>query len=188
MDFGDLSIAVAIPCLDEEAVIARVVSAFRAALPSARIHVYDNASTNDTAEVALAAEAVVRFEPARGKGNVVRRMFNDVDAEVYVLVDGDGTCPAEYAPGMIQHLVAGQLDMVSGARRAELGGAYRPVLLARPQPAAVAPTLAPPACPREPGCSTSTTASARRRSATSPTSFPSQKLSRTTRAFTSALQ
>ena len=123
---GDLSIAVVIPCLDEEAAITRVVKAFRAALPSARIYVYDNGSVDDTAGAASAAGAVVRLEPARGKGNVVRRMFADVDADVYVLVDGDGTYCAECAPAMVEELVAGQLDMVSGARRATRSGAYRP--------------------------------------------------------------
>ena len=126
MSPGDVSIAVVIPCLDEEAAIAGVVGAFRAALPSARIHVYDNGSTDGTVEAARMAGAVVRSEPARGKGNVVRRMFSDVEADVYVLVDGDATYPADRAPGMIECLVAGQLDMVSGARSAAQGGAFRP--------------------------------------------------------------
>ena len=125
-DFGDLSIAVVIPCLDEEAAIARVVGDFRAALPSARIHVWDNASTDGTVEAARKAGAVVRSEPARGKGNVVRRMFSDVDADVFVLVDGDGTYPAHCAPEMIATLIAGGMDMVSGVRRPERDAAFRP--------------------------------------------------------------
>ena len=123
---GELSIAVLIPCLDEEATIARVVKGFGAALPSARIYVYDNGSADGTAEAARAAGAVVRLEPARGKGNVVRRMFGDVDADVYVLVDGDGTYAADCAPAMVESLVTGQLDMVSGARRPARSHAYRP--------------------------------------------------------------
>ena len=125
-DSGDLSIAVVIPCLDEEAAIAGVVRDFRAALPSARIYVYDNASSDDTAGTARRAGAIVRSESARGKGNVVRRMFGDVDADIYVLVDGDGTYPASRAPMMIAALVDGRMDMVGGARVSEQEAAYRP--------------------------------------------------------------
>ena len=124
-DFGDLSIAVVIPCLDEEVAIAGVVNEFRAALPTARIHVYDNASTDGTMEAAARAGAVVRSEPARGKGNVVRRMFGDIEADIFVLVDGDGTYPADRAPGMIATLIEGRMDMVSGARAPTRKAAYR---------------------------------------------------------------
>ena len=124
--FDRLSIAVLIPCLDEEAAIAGVVRGFRAALPTAQIHVYDNASTDDTVRVAMEAGALVCSEPARGKGYVVRRMFGDIDADLFVLVDGDGTYPADHAPRMIEALIAGRLDMVSGARIADREAAYRP--------------------------------------------------------------
>ena len=125
-DFGDLSIAVVIPCLNEEVAIAGVVKDFRVALPGARIHVYDNASTDDTVAVAREAGAVVRSEPVRGKGNVVRRMFGDLDADLFVLVDGDGTYPADHAPRMIAALIDGRMDMLSGARVADRKAAYRP--------------------------------------------------------------
>ncbi len=124
-DFGDLSIAVVIPCLNEEVSIARVVNDFRAALPTARIYVYDNASADNTADVAGKAGAIVRSEPERGKGNVVRRMFSDIDADIFVLVDGDSTYPADQAPKMIAALIDGQMDMISGARVAEQKAAYR---------------------------------------------------------------
>lgn len=125
-DFGDLSIAVVIPCLNEEAAITTVVNDFRLALPSARIYVYDNASTDNTVEVAAKAGALVRSEPARGKGHVVRRMFSDIEADIFVLVDGDGTYPADCAPHLIATLLDGQLDMISGARIPEQTSAYRP--------------------------------------------------------------
>ena len=122
-----LRIAVLLPCLDEEAAIAGVVKAFRLALPNAQVYVYDNGSTDATAERALEAGAVVRSEPLKGKGNVVRRMFADVDADVYILADGDGTYDASAAPGMVDRLVADNLDMVVGVRvEAEGQDAYRP--------------------------------------------------------------
>ena len=121
-----LRIAVLLPCLDEEAAIAGVVKAFRQALPNAQVYVYDNGSTDATAERALEAGAVVRSEPLRGKGNVVRRMFADVDADVYILADGDGTYDASAAPAMVDRLIAGTLDMVVGVRvEAEGQDAYR---------------------------------------------------------------
>ena len=120
-----LRIAVLIPCLNEAKGIAAVVHSFRAALPDAAIYVYDNASTDDTAAVAAGAGAQVRREPMRGKGNVVRRMFADVEAEVYVLVDGDGTYDAPSAPAMIQLLADQQLDMVCGKRIESQALAYR---------------------------------------------------------------
>ena len=118
------SVAVAIPCLNEEATVAEVVADFRDALPDARVYVYDNGSTDDTASRAAAAGAVVRTEPTRGKGNVVRRMFSDIDADVLVLVDGDRTYPAKAAAGMVTALVEGHLDMVCGARVATRASAY----------------------------------------------------------------
>ena len=119
------TVAVLVPCLDEEAAVAGVVADFRAVLPSATVYVYDNGSGDDTVGAARRAGAVVRLEAGRGKGNVVRRMFGDVDADVYVLVDGDGTYPAAEAPRMVAALVDGPLDMVCGARVASGGGAFR---------------------------------------------------------------
>jgi len=116
---------VLIPCLNEAAGIGEVVVSFRAALPESRIYVYDNASTDDTIAVAADAGAIVRLEPMRGKGNVVRRMFADVDADIYVLVDGDGTYDAGSAPAMVQMLVTQHLDMVCGKRLERDALAYR---------------------------------------------------------------
>ena len=121
-----ISVAVLLPCLDEEAAIAGVVAAFRQALPDAQVYVYDNGSTDATAKWALEAGAVVRSESLRGKGNVVRRMFADVEADVYVLADGDGTYDASAAPAMVDRLIAENLDMVVGVRvEAEGQDAYR---------------------------------------------------------------
>lgn len=120
-----LEIAVLVPCLNEAAGIANVVKSFRQALPEARVYVYDNASTDDTFAVADRAGAVARREPARGKGNVVRRMFADVEADVYVLVDGDGTYDAPSAPKMIELLCENHLDMVCGKRIDSEQAAYR---------------------------------------------------------------
>lgn len=121
---GEPSVAVAIPCLNEEATVAAVVHDFRAALPDARIYVYDNASTDGTASAATAAGAVVRREPIRGKGNVVRRLFADIDADIVVLVDGDSTYPASAASKMIAALVDDGLDMVTAARVPVRSAAY----------------------------------------------------------------
>lgn len=119
-------IAVLIPCFNEELAIARVVHQFRAALPLAQVHVFDNASTDRTAEVAREAGAVVRSVGLRGKGNVVRRMFADVDADIYVLVDGDATYDASSAPAMIDRLLDHGSDMVVGVRKDDnLEGTYR---------------------------------------------------------------
>ena len=120
-------IAVLIPCRDEAVAIAGVVAGFRAALPGAAIHVYDNASSDGTAAVAAAAGAIVRTEPQRGKGNVVRRMFADVEADAYLLVDGDGTYDPGDAPEMARRLLEEQLDMVTGVRvtDAAAAAAYR---------------------------------------------------------------
>jgi glycosyltransferase involved in cell wall biosynthesis len=119
------SVAVLIPCFNEQATIAKVVRDFQVALPDATVYVYDNASEDRTAEAARTAGAVVRREPVRGKGNVVRRMFADVEADVYVLIDGDDTYDAGAAPAMVRRLLDDDLDMVAGARAAADGSAFR---------------------------------------------------------------
>jgi hypothetical protein len=119
-------IAVLIPCYNEEAAIGSVVRDFREALPTATVYVYDNNSSDRTVEVARAAGAVVRREPLQGKGNVMRRMFSDIEADVYVLVDGDDTYHAASAPLLVRRLWEEQLDMVNGARVTEIVAAYRP--------------------------------------------------------------
>ena len=111
-----MKVAVLIPCYNEEKAIPMVVRDFRAALPDADIYVYDNNSKDRTIEVARAAGALVRSEPLQGKGNVVRRMFADVDADIFVLVDGDATYDAGSARKLIDRLVTGHLDMVVGSR------------------------------------------------------------------------
>ena len=118
-------VAVIIPCFNEEVAIPKVVADFREALPAAEIYVFDNNSTDRTAEVAAEAGAMVGFEPFPGKGNVMRRMFSDVDADVYVLVDGDDTYDAPAAPKLVSMLLEQQLDMVNGARVTEVQEAYR---------------------------------------------------------------
>jgi len=118
-------IAVLLPCYNEEAAIAQTVAGFRAALPGATIYVYDNNSQDRTIEVARAAGAVVRPERMQGKGNVVRRMFADVDADIYVMADGDATYDAEAAPDLVRRLVDEQLDMVVGSRLTQHDAAYR---------------------------------------------------------------
>jgi glycosyltransferase involved in cell wall biosynthesis len=120
------NVAVLIPCYNEETAIGKVVGDFRQALPQAAIYVYDNNSRDRTAEVARAAGAIVRTETLQGKGNVVRRMFADIEADIYVLVDGDATYDAASAPKMIKALVDGPLDMVNGARVTTIQKAYRP--------------------------------------------------------------
>ena len=112
-------IAVLVPCYNEESSIAQVVREFKAALPDATVYVYDNNSKDRTVEVAKAAGAVVRSEPLQGKGNVVRRMFADIEADVYVMVDGDNTYEAAAAPKLVEKLVTEQLDMVNGQRVAD---------------------------------------------------------------------
>jgi glycosyltransferase involved in cell wall biosynthesis len=119
-------IAVLIPCYNEAEAIASVVRDFAAALPEATIFVYDNNSRDATRERAREAGAIVRAETHQGKGNVVRRMFADIEAEVYVLVDGDGTYDAVSARGMVDLLLAESLDMVNGARVAAAAAAFRP--------------------------------------------------------------
>jgi glycosyltransferase involved in cell wall biosynthesis len=118
-------VAVLVPCFNEEATIAKVVADFRAALPEAAVYVYDNNSADRTVDVARAAGALVRREMHQGKGNVVRRMFADVDADIYVLVDGDATYDAASARSMIARLVEERLDMVVGARVDQHEAAYR---------------------------------------------------------------
>ena len=120
-----LRIAVLLPCYNEEAAVGRTVASFRAALPDARIYVYDNNSTDRTREAAAAAGAIVRTERMQGKGHVVRRMFADVEADVYVMADGDATYDASAAPELVARLVDEQLDMVVGARKSEVEEAYR---------------------------------------------------------------
>ena len=118
-------IAVLIPCYNEEVAIPRVVAAFRAALPQATVYVYDNNSRDGTREAALAAGAVVRTEVLQGKGHVVRRMFADIEADAYLLVDGDDTYDASAAPEMVRLLLEDRLDMVTGVRVTD-ATAYRP--------------------------------------------------------------
>jgi glycosyltransferase involved in cell wall biosynthesis len=120
------NIAVLIPCYNEEAAIGKVVGDFRRALPGAAIFVYDNNSRDRTVEMARAAGATIRIENLQGKGNVVRRMFADIEADIYVLVDGDDTYDAASATGMIAALLEGPLDMVNGARVTKIEKAYRP--------------------------------------------------------------
>jgi glycosyltransferase involved in cell wall biosynthesis len=119
-------VAVLVPCFNEEAAVATVVADFRKALPSAAIYVYDNNSTDRTAAVARDAGAMVRSERRQGKGHVVRRMFADIDADIYVLVDGDATYDAASVSKMIDMLVAEHLDMVVGFRVDQAQAAWRP--------------------------------------------------------------
>ncbi|MBA3451953.1 MAG: glycosyltransferase [Deltaproteobacteria bacterium] len=125
MTATDLEIAVLVPCFNEAAAIGKVVADFRAALPTAKIYVYDNNSTDDTIEVATAAGAVVHREDRRGKGNVVRRMFQDIEADIYVMVDGDDTYDAAVAPQLVDKLFDDNLDMVVGRRVETHQAAYR---------------------------------------------------------------
>src|SRR3972149_6354803 len=121
-----MQIAILIPCHNEEAAIGNVVRDFAAAVPEATIYVYDNNSSDRTREIATKAGAQVRSERRQGKGHVVCRMFADIDADVYVLVDGDDTYDAASAPRMIERLRSEQLDMVTGVRIPGSRGAYRP--------------------------------------------------------------
>jgi glycosyltransferase involved in cell wall biosynthesis len=122
---GTPRVAVLVPCFNEEVAIAKVAADFRAVLPQATIYVYDNNSTDRTAQVARAAGAVVRREARQGKGNVVRRMFADIEADIYVLVDGDATYDAPSAQLMIARLIEDRLDMVVAARVQGEQAAYR---------------------------------------------------------------
>jgi glycosyltransferase involved in cell wall biosynthesis len=118
-------VAILLPCYNEETAIAQTVADFRAALPGAIVYVYDNNSSDRTAEVAHAAGAIVRTERMQGKGHVVRRMFADVEADVYVMADGDATYEAAAAPALVAQLIDENLDMVVGARKSEVEAAYR---------------------------------------------------------------
>ncbi|HIE73210.1 MAG TPA: glycosyltransferase [Flavobacteriales bacterium] len=119
-------IAVLIPCYNEELTISRVVNDFQESLPEATIYVYDNASTDNTSKVATKAGALVFQEPNKGKGNVVRRMFADIEANIYVIVDGDDTYEASKCPEMIEQVVNNNLDMVVATRKTtNSGGEYR---------------------------------------------------------------
>ena len=118
-------IAVLLPCYNEEAAIAQTIIRFKAALPEAEVYVYDNNSSDRTREVAAAAGAIVRAERMQGKGHVVRRMFADVEADIYVMADGDATYDASAAPELVRKLIDEQLDMVVGARQSEVEKAYR---------------------------------------------------------------
>jgi glycosyltransferase involved in cell wall biosynthesis len=118
-------IAVLLPCYNEEAAIGATVEGFRQALPDAAIYVYDNNSRDRTCEFAVAAGAIVRTERQQGKGHVVRRMFADIDADIYVMADGDLTYDPAAVPAMVDQLLAQQLDMVVGTRRHEAKDAYR---------------------------------------------------------------
>jgi glycosyltransferase involved in cell wall biosynthesis len=123
---GDLRIAVLVPCYNEELTIGNVVKAFRTELPDATVYVYDNNSTDRTIAVATAAGAVCRTEPQQGKGNVVRRMFADIEADIYVMVDGDDTYDATSVKRLIEPVLSQQADMVNAIRVATGKEAYRP--------------------------------------------------------------
>ncbi len=120
-----LRIAVLVPCYNEEAAIGKVVADFRVSLPQAQVYVYDNNSTDNTAAIAREAGAQVRVERRQGKGHVVKRMFADIDADIYVLVDGDATYDAPSAQRMIERLTSEHLDMVVGQRVDQDAAAYR---------------------------------------------------------------
>lgn len=125
ISLDDRKIAVLLPCYNEGLSIRKVVTDFRKELPQATIYVYDNCSSDNTSEEAKAAGAIVRYEQWPGKGNVVRRMFSDIDADFYIMSDGDGTYDAGAAPNMIQHLIGRNLDMVVGTRRNVYINAHR---------------------------------------------------------------
>lgn len=125
-ELDEYEVAVILPCYNEAEAIARVVAEFSRALPKASVYVFDNNSTDDTAVVAAAAGAIVRREPLRGKGNVVRRAFAEVEADIYVLSDGDGSYDASYVPEMLELLHRERLEMVVGVRKQEDRRAWRP--------------------------------------------------------------
>lgn len=121
-----MNIAILLPCYNEGAAIAQVVAGFKSVLPTAIVYVYDNNSTDNTMEEARKAGAIVRLEINQGKGNVLRRMFSDVEADIYIMADGDGTYDAQAAPEMIRLLVDNRLDVVLGVRKHKQAAAYRP--------------------------------------------------------------
>ena len=125
MSISNPRVAVVLPCYNEEAAIAETIAGFRAALPGAAIYVFDNNSSDRTVEIAKTGGAVVRSEKTQGKGNVVRRMFADVEAYVYIMADGDLTYDPKAAPEMVRMLVDEQLDMVVGTRQHDVAEAYR---------------------------------------------------------------
>lgn len=120
------TIAAIVPCYNEALSVRKVIEDLRAAVPGMAIYVYDNNSTDDTGEIAMAAGAIVRHESLKGKGNVVRRAFADVEADIYVMIDGDDTYDASALPEMIQTLREGPYDHVLGVRKETTGTAYRP--------------------------------------------------------------
>ncbi len=120
-----VSIAVVIPCYNEAITIHQVVCDFKKALPTAIVYVYDNNSTDNTAQAAMDAGAVVRYESRQGKGNVISRMFADIEADIYVMVDGDATYDSASAEKMIQTLLDGPYDMVNAVRISQSAVAYR---------------------------------------------------------------
>lgn len=122
---SDLKIAVLLPCFNEAAAIGQTVAGFKSALPHATVYVYDNNSSDDTSQIGRDAGAIVRTEKSQGKGNVVRRMFADIDADIYVLADGDATYDATVAPTMVRKLINEHLDMVVGTRESIVSEAYR---------------------------------------------------------------
>ncbi|WP_233194042.1 MULTISPECIES: glycosyltransferase family 2 protein [unclassified Cryobacterium] len=124
--FTGVKIAVIVPCHNEEAAITKVVTDLFLALPGAEVYVYDNVSTDRTAELALKAGAIVRHEDTKGKGNVVRRAFADIEADVYLLIDGDDTYDVLAAPGMVEELLNGPYDQILGVREESSTSAYRP--------------------------------------------------------------
>lgn len=125
MDLSGYRIAAIVPCHNEAAAIATVVRELREAVPGMAIYVYDNRSTDGTDEIARAAGATVRYEHAKGKGNVIRRAFSDVDADIYLMIDGDDTYDALAAPAMIEALLSGPYDHVLGVRKESDASAYR---------------------------------------------------------------
>jgi glycosyltransferase involved in cell wall biosynthesis len=125
-NFDGLTIACIVPCHNEEVAVGTVVADLKRALPTADIYVYDNRSTDRTVEVALAAGAIVRHEHVKGKGNVVRRAFADIEADIYLMIDGDDTYDASAAPRMIETLLEGPYDHVLGVRKETTSTSYRP--------------------------------------------------------------
>lgn len=124
LNHSSINIAILIPCYNEEHAIAKVIKGFQSSLPSATIYVYDNNCTDKTPEIASQAGAIIRCETRQGKGHVVRRMFADIEADVYIMVDGDGTYDATYAPLMVETLLAGPCDMVTAIRDFKYSATY----------------------------------------------------------------
>lgn len=125
LELSDYSIAILVPCYNEAATIATVIDDFRVVLPSAQIYVYDNNSIDDTFKIANGKGVIVKHERYQGKGNVVKRMFSDINADIYIMVDGDATYDASSAPGMVELLINKNLDLVNGVRVSSEVEAYR---------------------------------------------------------------